>query len=93
MSTSTPAALGKWDQASGVRERLALLAHFGTDFDPHLWGYHPSRDFWYYCGPPRDVAGRIHVRQEGSASLDLIAQRWNIDRRQAMALIDYPEGR
>ena len=92
MATKTFAS--SFDQQSGIRERLALLAQFGTDFDPSLWGYHPSRDLWYYCGPKGDVAGRnVQIRQEGSKSLELIEQRWGIDRRTAMALIGYPETR
>jgi len=90
--TSNKTFAESFDHASGIRERLALLAHFGTDFDPALWGYHSHRDYWYYCGPPRDVAGRnVTIRQEGSKSLELIQERWNIDRRSALAMIGHPE--
>lgn len=84
-----------WDHQSGIRERLALLAQWGTDFEPSLWGYHPSRDVWYYCGPAKDLASwgkDLKVRQEGVASLALILKRWNMDRATAMAFIGYPEG-
>jgi hypothetical protein len=86
-----------WAGESGIRERLALLAQFGTDFDPGNWGYHPSRDHWYYCGPREDLTihsrGILNVKQEGTRSLELIAERWNIDRATAMALIGHPDKR
>jgi hypothetical protein len=82
----------KWDVQSGIRERLALLAQFGPDLDPHVWGYHSHRDHWYYCGPPRDVAGRgVRINHEGAKSLELIAERWNMDRATAMSFIGYPD--
>lgn len=94
MAKTAVKPLGKWDIQSAIRERLALLAHFGTEFDPHLWGYHSHRDVWYYCGPKDDVTGRgVRVAQEGSRSLELIEERWGIRRAEAMALIGYPEGR
>lgn len=79
----------QWDHSSGVRERLALLAEKGPGLIPHGWGYHPSRDFWYACGD--DQRGNVAVRQEGSASLALISERWNLNRVQAMEFIGYPE--
>lgn len=86
-----------WDHQSGIRERLALLAQFGpTELNPHVWGYNPNRDIWYYCGEYRGspaVAGRgVQVRQEGVASLALILERWQMGRADAMAFIGYPEG-
>lgn len=83
-----------WDHQSGVRERLALLAAEGPDLNPALWGYHTSRDFWYACGDrmTRTAQGkRIDVKQEGVASLELIATRYGMDRRAAMQFIGYPE--
>lgn len=87
------AVLGKWDEASGIRERLALFAELGPTFDPNHWGYHPSRDFWYFTGPriSPNVGRAIHVKQEGSRSLELILERHHVDRRVAMDLIGYPE--
>lgn len=83
----------QWDHQSGVRERLALLADIGPNLDPATWGYHPSRDFWYYCGGARERQGKVsaEVKQEGSASLALISERWNLNRVQAMEFIGYPE--
>lgn len=85
-------ALTGWDTQSGIRERLALLAIKGPEFHPNDYGYHPSKDFWYYCGAN---GGRhvLQVKQEGSASLALIQEKWNIARHEAMALIGYPEKR
>lgn len=82
-----------WDNNSGIRERLALLADRGPiTLNPDSWGYNPSRDRWYFCGPARpEQLGTIEVRQEGSASLALIQERWNMDRREAMAFIDHAE--
>ena len=85
----------KWDSASGVRERLALLADLGPNVKEAHWGYHPSRDYWYSCGPVEDRPAlgdcTREVKQEGSASLALIAERWGLDRRAAMARIDHEE--
>lgn len=80
----------KWDTSSGVRERLALLAEFGPSLVEHWWGYHPSRDFWYFCGPGGkgiSTATRCEVRQEGTASLSIISARWGLDREGALARI------
>ena len=84
-----------FDHQSGVRERLALLAAIGPALDPSAWGYHPSRDFWYYCGGAREIQGAVQVtvKQEGSASLAIIAETWGMDRPSAMAFIGYPEVR
>lgn len=79
-----------FDTQSGIRERLALLAELGPALAASDWGYHPSRDYWYACGAER-VRRTIEVKQEGVASLDIIAQRFGMDRRAAMAFIGYPE--
>lgn len=83
---------GHFDEGSGVRERLALLAERGPEMTPAAWGYNPSRDVWYYCGSdPKIGRVRVEVRQEGSASLDIIATKHGMDRKTAMAFIGYPE--
>lgn len=85
----------KWDTASGIRERLALLADLGPTLNEHHWGYHPSRDYWYSCGPesvehPEGCTTR-EVQQEGSASLAMIQERWGLDRAAAMARIGHKQ--
>lgn len=80
-----------WDTNSGIRERLALLASKGPDVDPSHWGYNPSRDIWCYCGPVVKPIAALPVKQEGSASLAIIAERWNLDRPSAMRTIGHPE--
>jgi len=87
----------KWDRASGVRERLALLAAIGPKLDPHVWGYHPSRDFWYYCGGAREIQGQVRVpvsttivpatMPTADDSLTQLSERWGIDRDTAFDLI------
>lgn len=79
---------GKWDHASGIRERLALLAHLGPELNEGNWGYHPSRDYWYSCGPEMDRR-RINICQEGQESLYLIALRHGMDYAAAMARIGH----
>lgn len=79
-----------FDNQSGIRERLALLAEVGPGAEFQYWGYHPSRDFWYYHGP-NEERRQVAVKQEGARSLELIAERWTIGRGDALALIGYPE--
>ena len=85
----------RWASESAIRERLALLAHFGpgAGWSPHDWGYHSSHDEWYYCGPLRgeDAPESVDVAQEGSASLALILERWGLSRADAMALVGHPD--
>lgn len=79
-----------WDESSGVRERLALLASRG----PHNladWNYNPRTDRWIRAG---HMAGPfVEVKQEGSRSLEIIEQRFKVTRREAMAIIGYPDDR
>lgn len=82
----------KWDNDSGVRERLALLADRGPTVKEQFWGYHPSGDYWYSCGPGETgERARHEVNQEGADSLALIEQRWGLDRAAAMARIGHGE--
>ncbi len=74
----------RFDDKSGIRERLALLAAVGPG-SCDSWTYNPSSDSFHR--PHR----MIKVSQEGSASLDIIATRWHMTRRNAMRLIGYPE--
>ena len=89
MSTTTHG----FDMNSGIRERLALLAEIGPKLAPDCWGYHTHRDYWYYCGGAREIQGKVktEVKQEGQESLRLIQERWNMDRKTAMAFIGYPD--
>ena len=83
-----------WDPASGIRERLALLAALGPTVNPHAWGYHAHQDYWYFCGErttAQPTRKTIRVTQEGSASLGLIAVRYLMTRADAMALIGHPD--
>lgn len=84
----------KWDTESGVRERLALLADLGPNLKEGYWGYHPSRDYWYPCGPgSRDMPDAHRrtlyreVNQEASESLRLIQERWGLDHEAALKRI------
>jgi hypothetical protein len=81
-----------WDNNSGIRERLALLAALGPTMTPIDWGYNPSRDYWYRCGSDASVRS-VNVRQEGSASLDIIITKHAMNRQDAMAFIGHPEQR
>lgn len=76
----------EWDGKSGIRERLALVAKLG-DVNPYMWQYDSHKDQWRHV-VSREVA---RVTQEGSESLRLIADRWQMDRKAAMAFIGYPE--
>ena len=77
-----------WNEDSGIRERLALLASRGPiTLVPVEWTYDPHRDIW------SRGAQRVPVKQEGSASLALILERWHMDRVTAMAFIGYPEAK
>jgi hypothetical protein len=73
----------KWDENSAIRERLYLLTRIGNS-DPSEWRYNPHRDEW------SDGQRRIRVGLEGSASLDILANR-GLSRKAAMDLIGYPE--
>jgi hypothetical protein len=81
-----------FDSQSGVRERLALLAQLGPTMTANDWGYNPSHDFWYACGTQTRVA-YLRIRQEGSASLDIIKAKWGMERASALAFIGYPESK
>ena len=78
-----------WDRGSGTRERLALLAAIGPSLDPQCWGYHPTRDFWYYCGGAREIQGRVQVSHlpQAEESLTALATQWSIDKETARDLI------
>lgn len=81
-----------WDDNSGIRERLALLAALGPTMQPAQWGYNPARDSWYRCAIGMGPAGpvkAIAVRQEGSASLAILLDKWRMDRVTAMAVIGH----
>ena len=82
-----------WNDQGGVRERLALLAEIGPNLDGSAWAYDSHHDRWSYIGGALEIQGKVRaeVRQEGSASLALIAERWNLNRRQALEFIGYPE--
>ncbi len=84
-----------FDTQSGIRERLALVARLGPALDTSGWGYHPSRDFWYWCGSREEqpTIARVNVSQEGSESLRLIQERWSMDDQTAMAFIGYPRSK
>lgn len=79
-----------YDYSSGIRERLALLAALGPSLDSSDWGYHSSKDYWYYCGSTGERR-TIPVTQEGSASLALIEKCWHLSRVEAMEHIGHPE--
>ena len=83
-----------WDQASGISERLALLAAIGPELDPRDWRYNRSHEFWYYRGDARGMPGNeyVGVHQKGSVSMTLIANKWHMNRAAAMILVGYPEG-
>lgn len=70
-----------------VRERLALLAVVGPGILTG-WTYNPSTDTWTHADGQRIRVGAVG---EGSASLARILADWQIDRRQAMQLIGFPE--
>lgn len=78
----------QWDKASGCRERLALLAAKGPE-DSSSWSYDPRFDRWFRFERGGSVR-QVDVKQEGSRSLELIQQRWNMDYTAAMAAIGYP---
>jgi hypothetical protein len=81
-----------WDNNSGIRERLALLAAQGPTLTPNDWGYNPSRDVWYQSSD-RAIGSpvkRIEVKQEGSASLDIIERSHGLNYSAAMAFIGHP---
>ena len=82
-----------WDQASGIGERLALLAAIGPALDPRAWRYNRSHEFWYYVEDARAMPGNeyVGVHQNGSVSLTLIANKWHMNRAEAMALVGYPD--
>jgi hypothetical protein len=89
--SATPSTHSSWDTNSGVRERLALLAELGPDLIPSSWGYNPTSDVWYYCGPhsPSRNVRRIRIVREAAESLRLIAQR-GLDQASAMTFIGHP---
>ncbi len=76
-----------WDESSGVRERLALLAAKGPQRCGAAWRYLPNADKWARAEPTM----LVEVRQEGSESLTIIAKRWGLTRAEAMALIGCAE--
>lgn len=80
--------MSAFDHNSGIRERLALLAEVGPHADVDRFQYDSHLDAWTLRAAPVKV---LRVRQEGSRSLELIAERWHLDRRSAMAVIGYPE--
>lgn len=75
-----------WHEDSAIRERLALLAALGPALEPSEWLYDSRGDCWY-----ADTANEISITQEASGSLGIIAVRWLMDRKAAMAFIGYPE--
>jgi hypothetical protein len=79
-----------WPKESAIRERLALLADKGPD-DCADWSYDPRFDRFFRMDESGGSMRRVNVTQEGSRSLELIAERWKLDRKTAMALIGYPE--
>ena len=79
----------KFDAKSGIRERLALLAAKGPNGSPG-WSYDPRADRFFRFGDS-GWAPQVEVKQEGSKSLEIIADRWQMSRREAMAFIGYPE--
>lgn len=81
----------QFPKESAIRERLALLASQGPD-DCDDWSYDPRFDRFFRMERGGSMR-RVQVSHEGSRSLELIAERWKIDRKSAMALIGYPEGR
>lgn len=81
-----------FDHQAGVRERLALLAELGPHFNPNDYGYHPTRDVWYFCGNYKDAPPWRNLWvSEASASLERIKTRWNMDRQTALALVGFPD--
>jgi hypothetical protein len=84
-----------WDETSGIRERLALLAAIGPALDPRAWRYNPSHKFWYYLEDAEAMPANeyVGVRQKGAVSLVLIANKWHMTRAEATTLVGYPEER
>ena len=82
-----------WDHASGLRERLALLAAIGPTLEPSAWRYDSVNDAWYYRGGTREARGNDYVTipQKGSVSLTLIANKWNVNWAAAMIIVGYPD--
>ena len=80
-----------FDSSSGLRERLALVAAIGPSVDPSRFAYDSHRDAWVVCG--RNSVRAVNIRQEGSASLELIQSKWGLGRKAAMELIGYPDAR
>jgi hypothetical protein len=86
-----------WDRpawcASGARERLWLLAHFGpVALKPAEWRYDARRDDWEYIG--RDftlTASRVKVNLEASACVARLERAWRTPRADAMRMIGFPE--
>lgn len=78
-----------FDSKSGIRERLALLAAKGPE-DCADWSY-DSRFDRFFRFERGGAMRRVDVKHEGSASLDQIAERWQMDRPAALAFIGYPE--
>lgn len=81
-----------FDKNSGIRERLALLAKVGPSEPFEQWSYNPHSDMWHASSEHSTVL-RLPIKQEGSASLELIRQHWGMNRQAAMAFIGYPETR
>lgn len=79
---------------TGIRERLALLASQGPA-DVADWTYDQQFDRWFRFrrGGASAFSAFVRVAEigEGSASLARILASWQIDRRQAMRLIGFPE--
>jgi hypothetical protein len=77
-----------WDTESGARERLALLVAKGTGVHPQYWGYTPSRDYWYFCGPGASLQREQPIREipPASESLAVLAER-GISPEEAARLI------
>lgn len=79
----------RFDDKSAIRERLALLASQGPN-DSSDWSYDSRFDRFFRFERGGSMR-RVQVSQEGSRSLELIAERWQMDRKAAMAFIGYPE--
>lgn len=76
-----------WDCNAGVRERLSLLALLGPGVKLEAWGYHPSKDYWYFCG----AEGKQHIVKglmPVSEALQLIATRWKMTEGAAFKFIE-----
>ena len=82
-----------WDQASGIRERLALLVAIGPTLDPRAWAYDLLNDVWYYRRGTREARGNdyVTIHQKGSVSLTLVANKWHVNWAEAMILVGYPD--